>query len=104
MKKFIKKYKVLLIFIVFAIVFVVVYFAKKEPAVPIPTPPPVVFELEQFFPAQGTYELVIPNFAIHFTFTKPFDVAGTAVKIEPFTDFEISTDDAGTTLFVMPVP
>jgi hypothetical protein len=83
---------------------VAVLLIRKAPALPVPTPPPVIFELEQSFPPQGTYELVVPNFAIHFTFTKPFDVASTAIKIEPFTDFEISTDDAGTTLFVMPVP
>jgi hypothetical protein len=104
MKALIQKYKLLIIFVLFIIIFAVTLLIRKTPPAPVPTPFPVVFRLEQTFPLPGTYELVIPNLAIHFTFSKPFDVANTAVKIEPFMDFEISTDDANLTLFIMPVP
>ncbi|MGB6838819.1 MAG: Ig-like domain-containing protein [Microgenomates group bacterium] len=103
MKKFLKKYKLLIFTILIGIGLVVLLITRKTPTPPPPSEP-TPFKLEQTFPNQGKQEIVIPNFAIHFIFSRPIALTNTAVKIEPFTDFEISTDKSGKTLFVMPVP
>jgi len=105
MKKFIKKNKILFLIVLLGVItvaFLLVRRTQQEKPIPIPTP--IFFKLEQIFPNAGKQEIVIPNFAIHFTFSRPIDVSSTAVKIEPFMDFEISTNDTKKTLFIMPVP
>ena len=105
MKKSIKKNRLLFLAALFGAVIVILLLTlRTRQEKPTPAPALILFKLEQVFPSEGKQEIVIPNFAIHFTFSKPIDVAATAVKIEPFMDFEISTDDTGRTLFIMPVP
>jgi len=82
----------------------IVFLYSRETTSPSPTPSPAIFELESTFPNEGKNEIVIPNFAIHFTFTKPIDLTNTAIKISPIVDFEISIDKTGKTLYLNPVP
>ncbi len=107
MKKFVnfvKKYKLPIAIVLVGSIFIILLLRKGVGPAPTPTPVPLPFRLEQIFPSPGRQEIVIPNFAIHFTFSKPIDLVNTVVKIEPFSDFEISADNTGKTLFLTPVP
>ena len=90
MRKFLKKYKIA-IFAVFLILIIAAFFAysrtKQQEVIP---PAPGVFEITNVYPPEGTYEVVLPNLAIEFSFSDEVDLSSFAIKSVPFDNFSIS--------------
>lgn len=102
MRKFFKKYWIAIIaFLMIAGIVALLLTRAGEPT-PSPTPSPNPFKIENTYPKPGSYEVVIPNLAIEFIFTKNVDLAKTAIDISPTSEIDISYGDTEKSVVVRP--
>jgi hypothetical protein len=104
MKYFLKKYwKFLTIIFVFSLIVVSFYFNKKNTDNDLPTPQPIVFKIESFFPKQGTQKTAFPSTAIRYDFSLPVKTDSIILTITPFKETNFYFENNNKTLYIQPV-